>query len=129
MNRFTATITSITSKESINQIELSRNGEKIKMLTLKLPPNIAIGLDVNLMCKESEVAVGKSLSQISISNQIRGVIKEIKEGEIISIITIDSRVGTLNSLITTSSLRVMGFQANDEIFALIKANELSMELK
>lgn len=131
MNRVVAKVVSLTGKGAINQLELISSGEKFKILTLKLPSKIVVGSEVVLMFKESEVAIAiGNVGVISISNKIKGKIKEIKEGEIVTLLTLSTEIAIdLYSLITTSSVKTMNLKVGDDVFALVKANEISLELK
>ena len=128
MNSIRAEVFSIESAKEINYIKLVANGVKISLLTLQLPKGIEIDSKVNILCKESEVSIGLSKSEISISNQIEGVITELEIGKVVTLITVKSDAGVIKSMITTDSSRRLNLQKDLKVFALIKANELSLEL-
>ena len=131
MNKLNARVTSIKTKDSINLIKLKSNEIILTLLTLDLPSNIKENSEVIALFKESEVVISKSESEgnISISNRIKGKILQINRGEIVSIIKIKTKIGDIDSMITTDSSLRLNLKVNDEIFALIKSNEMSMELK
>lgn len=128
MNSIRAEVFSIESAKEINYIKLVANGVKISLLTLQLPKGIEIDSKVNILCKESEVSIGLSKSEISISNQIEGVITELEIGKVVTLVTVKSDAGVIKSMITTDSSRRLNLQKDLKVFALIKANELSLEL-
>jgi len=128
LNSIRAEVFSIESAKEINYIKLVANGVKISLLTLQLPKGIEIDSKVNILCKESEVSIGLSKSEISISNQIEGVITELEIGKVVTLVTVKSDAGVIKSMITTDSSRRLNLQKDLKVFALIKANELSLEL-
>ncbi len=129
MNKIKAKITSIKTKDSINLVKLESNNITLSLLTLDLPNNIKENSEVIALFKESEVAISKSENDISISNRIQGEIIEINNGEIVTMIKIKTLMGNIDSMITTDSTFRLNLKVNDEVFALIKSNEMSMELK
>jgi len=128
LNSIRAEVFSIESAKEINYIKLDANGVKISLLTLQLPKGIEIDSKVNILCKESEVSIGLSKSEISISNQIEGVITGLEIGKVVTLITVKSDAGVIKSMITTDSSKRLNLQKDLKVFALIKANELSLEL-
>jgi molybdopterin-binding protein len=67
-----------------------------------------------------------SISAINARNQIKGVIKHIHLGDIVSEVELDTPVGVVTSVITTSSLRSLGLQVGDGAVAVVKATEVAL---
>lgn len=128
MNKIKSKIVSIKSLNSINQIEALTNGVKLVILTLDLPKEIEVNQEVDIVFKESEVAIAKeNISHlISFNNVIEGEIIDIERGELLTYITLNSKVGVINALITTKSLDRLNFKLKDIAFGFIKTNELSL---
>jgi molybdopterin-binding protein len=67
-----------------------------------------------------------SISAINARNQIKGIIQHIQLGDIVSEIELDTPAGVVTSVITTSSLRSLGFQVGNEAIAVVKATEVAL---
>ena len=67
-----------------------------------------------------------SISAINARNQIKGIIKHIQLGDIVSEVELDTPAGVVTSVITTSSLRHLGFQVGNEAIAVVKATEVAL---
>jgi molybdopterin-binding protein len=64
---------------------------------------------------------------ISIRNRIPGVIQRIVSDNVVSELTIKTMAGDVTSIITTGSVKRMNLKVGDNVFAMIKATEVSIE--
>jgi molybdopterin-binding protein len=72
----------------------------------------------------------KSYMKISARNQIKGIIREIKQGIITAKITIDIGGGNLlSSVITVDSVEELNLKPGDEVYAIIKSTEVMIGKK
>jgi len=62
----------------------------------------------------------------TIRNQIPGIIRTIKTGDILSEVLLLTNVGPIASIITTSSVESLGLKPGDEVLAQIKATNISL---
>jgi len=62
----------------------------------------------------------------SIRNQLPGTIKSIVSDKVFSEVIVETGIGEVASIITTRSVRDMQLQTSDEVFALIKATNVSL---
>jgi molybdopterin-binding protein len=128
MNRFHGKITAITSSGNISLVDAEVAGKPMSAIVIGTPENTAYlraERDIILLFKESEVSIGKNLQgQISLRNQLDGVITEIISGQIFSKITLDIGNGPLVALITTRAAQRLQLQVGDQVTAFIKANEV-----
>lgn len=62
--------------------------------------------------------------QLSARNQIRGKIKEIKNGPVSTEVVLDVNGLTIVSSITTGSAQSMGLKIGDDAMAIIKASSI-----
>jgi molybdopterin-binding protein len=62
--------------------------------------------------------------QLSARNQFQGTITTIREGNVMSEVTV--KVGTLDfvAAITTGSVKTMGLKVNDSVTVAVKATEI-----
>ncbi len=67
-----------------------------------------------------------SISAINARNQIKGVIKNIQLGDVVSEVELDTPAGVVTSVITTTSLRYLGLQVGYEAVAVVKATEVAL---
>jgi molybdopterin-binding protein len=63
----------------------------------------------------------------SIRNRLPGTIENIISDKVVSEIVIRTAAGEVTSVITTGSVRRMNLKEGDQVFAIIKATEVSVE--
>ena len=69
----------------------------------------------------------KSIMSTSIRNRLGGTITNIVSGDVVSEIVIRTAAGEVTSIITTGSVKRMNLKQGDNVFAIIKATEVSVE--
>ncbi len=67
-----------------------------------------------------------SISAINARNKIKGIIKNIQLGDVVSEVELETAAGMVTSVITTSSLRRMDLQIGAEAIAVVKATEVAL---
>ena len=63
----------------------------------------------------------------SIRNRLAGTIEKIVSDKVVSEVVIRTAAGTVTSIITTGSVERMNLKKGDNVFAIIKATEVSIE--
>jgi molybdopterin-binding protein len=63
----------------------------------------------------------------SIRNRLPGTIEKIVSDKVVSEIVIRTPAGEITSVITTGSVQRMNLKEGDQVFAIIKATEVSVE--
>ena len=63
----------------------------------------------------------------SIRNRLAGTIEKIVSDNVVSEVVIRTAAGDIASIITTGSVRRMNLKQGDNVFAIIKATEVSVE--
>ena len=63
----------------------------------------------------------------SIRNRLAGTIEKIVSDRVVSEVVIRTTAGTITSIITTGSAQRMNLKEGDNVFAIIKATEVSVE--
>jgi len=63
----------------------------------------------------------------SIRNRLPGTIQKIVSDKVVSEVTIQTVAGIVTSIITTGSVERMNLKEGDNVFAIIKATEVSVE--
>lgn len=127
MNKLEAQVNKIDSLENLTIVQFNFKDIELSMMSLGLS-NIEVGTKVILSINASHIAIAKDLrGDISLSNRLDCVIKKLDKGELLSSLTLDFKGISLTSIITTNSVNRMNLKENDQITALIKASELSIQ--
>ncbi|MDD5374560.1 TOBE domain-containing protein [Acidithiobacillus sp.] len=63
----------------------------------------------------------------SLRNHLKGKVIEIIKGGAVSEVEVETSAGIITSVITTRSVERLGLKVGDEVFAAIKASEISIE--
>ena len=130
MNQLRGRIIGIESNDHVSLVDVEVSGDTFSAMLLETPdsaPYLAIGNEVQLLFKETEVSLAKNLSgQISLRNRVQGRVRAVRSGGILSEVLLEYRGQTLTSIITTRSIKRLDIQQGDEVEALIKANEVSL---
>lgn len=128
MNQINAFVHDIQSVENLNIVTFSVNYHVLKMMSLDLNKKIQKDDQVVLTCKPTSVAIAKNISgELSYSNQLKVTIKSINRGELLSVLELAFDEFTIESIITTESQKRMQLSVNEEVIALIKSSDLSIE--
>ena len=127
MSKITATVTNIDNVDSLNIVKFDFSGNKLKMMSLDLSKNIAVGKKVLLGIKPTHLAIAKNFTgMVSYSNQIKAKIISIENGKLLSSIKVKTGDIILESIITVESAIRMELKIDDEVTTMIKASELSI---
>jgi molybdopterin-binding protein len=62
----------------------------------------------------------------SIRNELPGTVKTIISDKVLSEVVIETGIGEIASVVTTRSVEQMGLKVGDEVFALVKATNVSV---
>ena len=131
MNNLSGKIKHIKNSEYLSEVSIELENNSIFNVFLVETPQTAsylnLGQKINLLFKETEVIISMNLMpEISIQNQLKAKIIEIKPGKILSEITLKSAVGEIKSLLTSTVLQQMNFAESQEVLILVKANEIML---
>lgn len=82
---------------------------------------------VKVLFKETEVVIGRDIKHlISLQNQIRGKIKRIERGSLLSNIIINTPAGDISSIITTNAADQLSLKEELTVYAMVKTNEIML---
>lgn len=127
MNIIDAIITDIKKYENISAVSFDANGVKISMVALELDSKLQLSTKVKLKAKATNIALAKGInSQISIANQLKAVVVDVVNGEILCSVKLNMQGVALESIITQNSALAMDIKVGDELIALIKSNDISI---
>ncbi|WP_455757300.1 TOBE domain-containing protein [Sulfurimonas sp.] len=127
MNHIEATITKIEQYDSVSAVFFSALGLELSMVSLELNPALKVGVDVKLGVKATNISLSKKIhDDISISNQLEGVVQTIDNGTILSSVKVQIKDIFLESIINRKSVIKLDLKDGDKIVALIKASDLAI---
>ena len=67
-----------------------------------------------------------ALIAINVRNKLRGIIKAVVWGDVVSEIEVETSAGIVTSVITTRSIKELKLEIGSEVLALIKATDVSI---
>jgi molybdate transport system regulatory protein len=130
MNTLSGHIAAIEAHGSVAIVDVTVIGRLFTATLLGSPEHLAnwqIGQSVQLLFKESEVALAKNLSgQISLRNRLPGSIVAIEVGQVLTRAIIDMDGLVISSVITSRSARSLQLALGDQVEGLVKSNEMSL---
>ena len=67
-----------------------------------------------------------ALIEVNVRNQLRGKIKDIVWGDVVSEVEVETSSGIITSVITTRSIKELALEKGSEVLALVKATDVSI---
>ena len=86
-----------------------------------------IAAGVSFYSRHIALAATKPTMSTSIRNRLPGTIEKIVSDKVVSELVIRTAAGNVTSIITTGSVQRMNLKEGDNVFAIIKATEVSIE--
>ncbi|WP_103068843.1 TOBE domain-containing protein [Aquimarina sediminis] len=130
MNILKGKIKTIKSSGSLSLVTIDIQGIFFSTIILETPSTASYLIPENqikVIFKETEVIIGKDIEHaISIQNKIAGKILEIKKGDLLSKLTIETRIGRLIAVITSDILYQLQLEINENIIAMVKTTEIML---
>ena len=92
--------------------------------------DLKVGKQAIFLFKASSVSVSKNNHiKLSATNQIKGVVSEIKDGAVNAEVIIDANGSKISAVITKESVNGMALKAGDDVTAIIKATQIIVGVK
>ena len=133
-NQLNVEITEVKSG-AVNSLILAKmpGGETLKA-TVTIDSEKALELKAGkkavFLFKASSVIVAKNGElKLSATNQIKGVVSEVKDGAVNSEIIIDAKGDKISAIITKHSSEHMHLKVGDSVTAIIKATQIIVGVK
>ncbi|MBX2941743.1 MAG: TOBE domain-containing protein [Cyclobacteriaceae bacterium] len=130
MNTLKGIVSNLKTTGHMTLVELKVGKYLLKSIVLETPqsaPYLKIDNTINVLFKETEVIIAKGdLTPMSLQNRINGVVSKIERGEILGRLTLDSDIGEIVSLITTSAIDQLILKKGDNVTAMVKTNEIML---
>jgi molybdate transport system regulatory protein len=133
MNRIEVIIKQVMNSGGIIMVDMEADGLTMTSLMIDTPHNpgwLKQGNQVYAVFKETEVSIAKDFTgKISLRNKIPCRVQQIDRGELMSIIHMTFGDFHIQSAITSRSIDMLDLQKDDEVVAMIKANEITLMQK
>lgn len=129
MNRLKGTITGIVTEKSLSFVEVAVGGDTFSCFLVETPDTchyLRLGSQVLLLFKETEVSIARELGKISIRNRIRSRITTLECGKVLAQVEFDYGGTPIRSVISARAALELELKAGDEVWWLLKSNELSL---
>jgi molybdate transport system regulatory protein len=133
MNRIEVTIKQVVNSGGIIMVDMEAGNLTMTALLIDAAINpdwLLKGNQVYAVFKETEVSIAKDFSgKISLRNKIPCRVRQVERGELMSIIHMTFKENKILSAITTRSVDMLDLKPDDEVTAMIKANEITLMQK
>lgn len=131
MNSLKGNIKEVMVNGSLSLVTIELSDQILfKAIIIETPETasyLSAGHLVKVLFKETEVIIGKDIKHlISLQNQLRGVIKSIDRGLLLSNVLINTPVGDISSIITTNALDQLDLKEELTVCAMVKTNEIML---
>lgn len=130
MNSIKAKIVDIQSTQSLSLVSLEANKLHFKSIVIDTPNTcdyLSLDEEINMIFKEMEVSIATETNlPLSSQNQIPGKIVSLQKGKLLTKVKLHSSLGEISAVITTDSAKRLGLKLGQEVFALVKTNELML---
>lgn len=67
-----------------------------------------------------------ALLAVNVRNQLKGIVKDIVWGDVVSEVEVETASGIITSVITTRSIKELSLQKGTEVIALVKATDVAL---
>ncbi len=128
MNILSGHISSLTDEGKLTIAKVRVRDSEFTSIVINEGNNedyLAIDHPINVMFKETEVIIGVGENlQISLRNQLPGVISKIDKSDLLCKLTIETSAGEVKSMITRNALESLRLKVGKEVVAMIKTNEI-----
>ncbi|OHE11118.1 MAG: hypothetical protein A2525_01605 [Sulfurimonas sp. RIFOXYD12_FULL_36_11] len=129
MNILAGTIVSIKHSDSLMLVFVEVEKYLFNSLIIEntLENEFKVGMDVNLIFKETEVTIATKESNVSERNGFISKITHIQNGSLLANITFDFCKKEINAIITKGALHGLKCKIGDEFRWFIKSNEVTIQ--
>ena len=129
MNILPGTIQSINTHGNLTLVKVNVSDLTFTSIVIETPDTASYlreGTEIKVMFKETEVIIGLNDPNISLQNRIPAKVTSIKEGKLLSELTLSYRDYSICSVITSNAVRQLQLSPGNEVVAMIKTNEIML---
>lgn len=125
---FKAQISDIKGAADIYEVEfLIEGGLKFHGIFLELKPGAAVGDGVRIGFKNTDVVLSRApLKDVSLQNEIRAKISDLKLGEILCVAALEGEL-KFEAIISAKSARELGLRVGDELYAYVSCSAIYIQ--
>lgn len=127
-NRLCGTIVSITQGQIHAHVQILWKEMPLSVIITRAScddMHLAVGDAISVLIKGTDIMLAKSFSgMLSARNRVKGVVKEIIQGDVLSKVFVESRGDMVHAIVTNTSLKDMDICNGDEVTAIVKSTEL-----
>lgn len=112
---------------SLVRVALGKNTQWVSVVldTAQTAPYLVSGEEIRVLFKETEVILNlQDPNLLSVDNYLKGTVKEVEAGEILSRLVLDTEIGELVAVVGSKSIKRLGLARNMSVLAMVKMNEL-----
>lgn len=136
MNRLSGRILGVESSGDLSLVEIDVGGQVLTSLVLDTPessPHLVAGAETAALFKETEVMLARpGLGPLSVRNRIACRVLGREPGRLVTHFRLDVRLAgggaVVHALVTTRAAEELGLRDGEEVLALVKSTEVSLEL-
>lgn len=131
MNKIQGNITTVEVSGNLTLVHVAVTPSLVIKAIVIDTPETATYLEVNqkvtLLFKETEVILGVgNQKQLSLQNQIPGVVSTVESGKLLSKLRIQTDVGLITSIVSAAAVMHLNLQEGSKVYAMIKLNEVML---
>lgn len=130
MNILKGNISHIKTQGNISLVKVDSEGIIFSSIVIETPETasyLKIGTPIHVVFKETEVVLAKTLeSEISMLNRVKGSIKEIELGSLLTKVQVNTKVGNITAFITTEAVEALELKEGNKICALVQTTEIML---
>jgi molybdopterin-binding protein len=129
MNILRGTIVSIKQADDLMLVFVDVKGQLFNSLILENSEvnRLKVGMDVNLIFKETEVSIATKESVVSERNSFISEITHIENGKLLANITFNFFTNEISAIITKGALHGLKCKPGNEFRWFIKSNEVIIQ--
>ena len=119
MNKLIAEVLEIKSLDRLNLIKFGFNSQVINVLILEMNLDLKIGKSAELMIKPTAISILKQSSEFE--NVLKGKVKKIINGEILSRVIVDVEGFEIESIMLKEKVNF-----ENDVFVVFKSNDVAI---
>ncbi len=130
MNVLSGIVKEIQSQGNLSLVKVTVTDLDLTSIVIETPEStdyLQVGTSVKVMFKETEVIMSKEMGPgISLQNQIPVLVTDLREGILLSELTLDFNGNSLRSIITSRAVHQLALREGVKAVAMIKTNEVML---
>lgn len=135
MNKLSGRILRVESAGELSLVDVDVGGHVLSALVLDTPesaPHLVAGAETAALFKETEVMLARpGLGPLSVRNRLACRVLGRDPGRLVTHFRLDARLASggavVHALVTTRAVEELGLRDGEEVLALVKSTEVSLE--